>query len=160
MSAWILLLLAAARAEEPLYAGLPLDAPEALGLQAPTLSRAVDEVRIPFDGGGFVVLSVAPSIALAEVAFDGRARTSATRWPPTAEGLPGDRAIGDGGLLLVRARNAVLLVRDPSGRAAEVAARLIAALTEDPARCAPILREEVEADGAVIRWDRCGRRQP
>jgi hypothetical protein len=88
------------------------------------------------------------------VVLDGLQRTAATHWPPTADGLPGDRAIGDGaGIVLVRDRNVVLLVRDHEGHALEKAKALLASLTTDAAVCAPVTRED-----AGVRWNACGRR--
>mgnify|MGYP001109292955 CR=1 FL=1 len=73
--------------------------------------------------------------------------------------LPGDRAVGDGaGLVLVRDRNAVLLVRDQGGHAAERAKQLLASLTTDVAVCAPVSQEAPGDGGATVRWDACGRR--
>lgn len=145
-----------ALAAEP-WVGLPLDRAEALGA-VPSLSRTSEGLKLALPSG-FATLVVAATVAEADLAFDGMARTSATRWPSPGEGLPGDRAIGDGlGLVLVRDRNAVLLVRDPEGRAAAVARGLLATLTTDVAACAPVAYEAPEAGGGTVRWDRCGRR--
>jgi hypothetical protein len=139
------------------WIGLPLDRAAAIGA-VPSLSRVAEDVRFALPGG-FATLVVAGSEREAELAFEGLERTAVTHWPPTAAGLPGERAIGDGeGLVLLRDRNAVLLVRDRDGHAADLAKQLLASLTTDAAVCAPVSHEAPGDAGAAVRWDACGRR--
>lgn len=134
------------------WVGLPLERAAAIGAE-PTLSRVADDLRLAWPSG-FATLIVSASDVEADAAFDGMKRTAATHWPLNAAGLPGDRAIGDGtGIVLVRDRNVVLLVRDREGKAREKAEQLLAGLTTDAAVCAPV---SSESDGE--RWNACGRR--
>jgi hypothetical protein len=147
-----------ALADPALYAGLPLTEIAALELQPPTLSRVTSELRFGLAEGGYVVLSVSPTLDEAKAAFTGRVETSATRWPPADKGLPGDEAVGDGQqIVLLRDRNVVLTVRDTRGQATAIAERILYALTTDEAVCAPILREEDDPLRGQARWDVCGR---
>jgi hypothetical protein len=150
-----ILLMAAAASAGPPYVGLPLDAVPGLGLGEPTLSRALDEVRISLPQGGVAVVEIAPTDDEADVWFERRLRTAATRWPAATAPLPFDRAVGDGAaVLLVRQRNAVVYVRDLGNDATDVATAILAALTTDPARCAPVSR--TDPDGTS--WSACGLR--
>ena len=102
----------------------------ALGLLRPTESPS-GALRYPLDRGavgqGLVVLHRLGDEASANLAFDGLARTAATRWPEWQLPSPSPfaRTLGDGqGILLVRSGNDVWMIRDPAGRAAELAAQL------------------------------------
>ena len=150
-----LLLMATSAWASPPYVGLPLDVVPALGLGEPTLSRELDEVRIALPHGGVAVVEIAASDDEADVWFENRLRTSAAHWPVANSPLPYERAVGDGtAVLLVRQRNAVVYVRDLGNDATVVANAILAALTTDAARCAPVTR--TDPDGTS--WSACGKR--
>jgi hypothetical protein len=114
---WVALL---ARADDPPLHGLPDAAVPELGLGAPTIVEGTGERRYPLDGGGFVRVLVFADAVAADAGFDGFARTATSAPWPTGPALPGvDRALGDGGMRLVRVQNVVLFVRDPTERADE-----------------------------------------
>jgi hypothetical protein len=133
----------AAGAVEPPLVGLPFGRLDAAGLLVPTVSTVAPlSMRYPLDGGdGFAVVVVRPTSGDASAAFDGMAKTLATHWPDPGPALAGrdlgERTLGDGaGVVLVSSANAVVFVRDRGGRAAEVASRVLGAMTRDPADCA------------------------
>ncbi len=136
ISALLGLLLAAAP-----WAGVPLDRLPGLGLGAPSLAERADtglEVawRAPLEGGGWVDLAVHPDVASAEAAWPEDLLRLAARPFPALDLAGVDAAAGDGvGWVVARRDNVRVAVRDPAGRAAEVALALLGALQPGP--CGP-----------------------
>jgi len=137
------------------WAGVPLARLPDLGLGVPSLAIEASGWQAPLQGGGFVRVWILPDEPAATAEFAFQRTASATRILPDFTGLPGADAAGDGaGILLLRDRNVLVLVRDPADRALEVAGRLRAALvTTTPEGTA----DRLTLSGRVLTWDACGR---
>ena len=113
------------------WAGVPLVDLPVIGLGTPTLTEGEDAWQAPLGDGGFVRFWWHPDEDAAKAAFAFQARAAVTVTLPAYDGV-GDEAVGDGtGLLIVRSRNVVVLVRDPGDQAAKVATGLLAELEPD-----------------------------
>lgn len=113
------------------WAGVPLVDLPTIGLGTPTLIDGEDAWQAPLGDGGFVRTWLHADEAAAKAAFAFHARAAVTTTLPPYEGV-GDEAAGDGtGLLIVRSRNVVVLVRDPADRAASVAKSILGELEPD-----------------------------
>jgi hypothetical protein len=146
----------------PPWAGVPLATLPALGLGAPDLDQYASGWRAALPEGGFARLQHVPTVAEARAVFAGQARSAATlSLPPLAWAAPAGHdteAVGDGqGFLVLRDANVVLTVRDPRGRAGDVARAIEAALVIEPPAAEPVV---LDLGGRVLRWDACGRLIP
>ncbi len=139
----------------PPWAGVPLSRLPDLGLGVPMLSVETSGWQAPLQAGGFVRVRILPDEAAAGAEFAFQRAAVSTRGLPDLPGIALAEAAGDGaGILLLRDRNVLILVRDPADRALEVAGRLRAALVET----APDgTADERLLGGRVLTWDACGR---
>jgi hypothetical protein len=137
------------------WAGIPLARLPELGLGVPYLGLETSGWQAALQPGGFVRVWILPDEAAATASFAFQRGAATSRLLPDLAGLTGAEGAGDGaGILLVRDRNVVILVRDPADHALEVAGRLRAALvTEAPAGNA----DQRILGGRVLTWDACGR---
>ncbi len=147
------LLVGAALAADPPWAGVPLQALPSLGVGEPTLSHLGSVWRAPLDAGGFVDVTIYDS---EQAALDAAARRVFTAAQHALPALGPDRW-GDGdSLLLIRDRNVLILVRSTRGDALGPAEALRRALVVDAA--GPDW-QTLTVDGVPVAWDSCGRRR-
>ncbi|MBN1335013.1 MAG: hypothetical protein JXB39_03535 [Deltaproteobacteria bacterium] len=137
------------------WVGIPLARLPELGVGVPMLSTEISGWKAPLQAGGFVRVWILPDEAVASAEFAFQQGAVSSRGLPPLAGLPEAEAAGDGaGILLVRDRNVLILVRDPEDQALEVAGRLRAALvTSAPEGTA----DERTMGDRVWVWDSCGR---
>jgi len=161
-----LLFASPAVAGESLWAGVPLDALQAMDLEAPTLHALDSGWRAPIPGGGFVQVDIFDSVEEAREVFEFQRIARFQAQLPEVD-IGGDvPAVGDRDFaLLFIDRNVVVTISDPAGQATVRAGLIRGALNVGPedgpgdGAQQPVEAAEVrEVDGESIRWDSFGRR--
>jgi len=144
--------------ESPVWAGVPLNDLERLGLRGLALNDYDNEWRAGLTEGGLVRLYTYDTVTAAKEAFRFHAVAASSIWTdrPAVSTLPGEEATGDGeGLLVLRDRNIVLYIQSPNGDAQAIGERLLAALVETHPDA---VYEERQVGDQTVRWDGVGRR--
>lgn len=145
------------------WAGVPLEQLDALGLQNPVLDSYVSGWQAGIQTGGFVRATLHPTLDAARQDFAVQAQAAATRImePFASTGLLHDgievEAVGDGkDILVFRDRNVVFVVRDLQGDALGFARRIQGALTSNAPQG---VSQERKVAGSTVLWDSCGWRR-
>jgi len=157
------LMIGFAHADEPIWAGIPLDSLSQMGIDAPTLNHLDSGWRAPIRDGGFVQVNIFETevAALEAFRFQSMAAASTQLSQLYADIGGGDEvtAVGDGErFVLFLDRNVLVTIRDDNGEATIRAGQLRAALAGPDVAYDLTPVDEQVVDGQRVTWDNYGRR--